>query len=137
MARSAHKAAGPRGALFLGIQRAVTLAGLIMLSRIAIRQDLKFPGLFGELLGESLRVFSTIMNQRQRITRKNLIGDIDQMLIDLSGGPSVEFASVPQQGRAPAARTKPAGFALIAVVALLCWGTWALWYLPVILRLLG
>ncbi|MCL1837209.1 MAG: hypothetical protein FWG46_06665 [Treponema sp.] len=73
------------GALLMGIRRAVTLEGLIMLSRFTIRPDLKLPGLFGELIGESFRIFSLIMNQKQRITRKNLIGDIDQMMIDLSG----------------------------------------------------
>ncbi|MCL2381414.1 MAG: hypothetical protein FWC64_07445 [Treponema sp.] len=117
------------GALALGIHRAVTLAGLIMLSRVTIRQDLKIPGLFGELIGESLRIFSVIMNQRQRITRKNLISDIDQMMIDLSGNTGHTL----QTGTPPASRTKPLGFVILAVVALLSWltrvvvGPWVSW----------
>jgi len=105
------------GALITGIHRAVTLEGLIMLSRVTIRRDLKIPGLFGELVGESFRIFSLIMNQKQRITRKNLIGDIDQMMIDLSG----DSGEAPQGEAVPATRTKPVGFAVLAAVVLLSW----------------
>ena len=109
------------GALATGIQRAVTLEGLIMLSRITIRHDLKIPGLFGELIGESFRIFSVIMNQRQHITRKNLMADIDRLMIELSGdgGEALQPAS-------PAARTKPLGFVILAVVAILSWLPWAI-----------
>lgn len=109
------------GALALGIHRAVTLAGLIMLSRLTIRHDLKLPGLFGELIGESLRIFGVIMSQKQRITRKNLIADLDQMMLDLSDNASTDSpsssAATPQ-----ASRTKPAGFVILALVTLLVWG---------------
>jgi len=105
------------GALALGIHRAFTLAGLIMLSRITIRRDLKLPGLFGELIGESLRLYSIIMNQRHRITRKNLIADIDNMMVELSNN----GAEAPQADTAPASRTKPLGFVILAAVAILAW----------------
>ena len=105
------------GALAIGIHRAITLAGLIMLSRITIRRDLKIPGLFGELIGESLRLYSIIMNQRHRITRKNLISDIDLMMVELSK----EGEEVQQDGTTFASRTKPLGFIIIAVVTILSW----------------
>ena len=105
------------GALMMGIQRAVTLEGLIMLSRITIRRDLKIPGLFGELIGESFRIFSVIMNQRQRITRKNLIADIDRMMIELSE----DSGETLQPDVIPASRTKPAGFVILAIVVILSW----------------
>jgi heptaprenyl diphosphate synthase len=114
------------GALLLGIHRAVTLAGLIMLSRVTIRPDLKLPGLFGELIGESFRIFAIIMNNKHRITRKNLIADLDQLLTDLSGGTGsgAPLLDSGQTLRASATRTKPAGFVILAVVALLAWLTW-------------
>ena len=110
------------GALETGINRAVTLEGLIMLSRLTIRQDLKIPGLFGELIGESFRVFALIMNQKQRITRKNLIADIDKFLLDLSG----DACEAPRPATVPVSSTKPAGFVILAVVALLSWLPWVL-----------
>jgi len=110
------------GALWTGLHRALTLTGLIMLSRVSIRHDLKIPGLFGELIGESLRFFSIIMSRKQRITRKNLIADIDQMMIDLSS----DSGETPHA--APAARTKPAGFVILALVVMLAWFLWFFTY---------
>jgi heptaprenyl diphosphate synthase len=110
------------GALTTGIQRAVTLEGLIMLSRFTIRQDLKIPGLFGELIGESFRIFAVIMDSRQHITRKNLITDIDRLMLELSSD-TVE-ASKPAVVLAHG--TKPAGFVIIVVVVILSWLPWVL-----------
>jgi heptaprenyl diphosphate synthase len=117
------------GALMTGINRAVTLEGLIMLSRFTIRQDLKIPGLFGELIGESFRIFAVIMSQKRHITRKNLIADIDRFMLDLSGD-SAE-TSQPAGPGAPESRTqayssstKPAGFVVLAAVVILSWLPW-------------
>jgi heptaprenyl diphosphate synthase len=107
------------GALVTGINRAVTLEGLIMLSGFTIRQDLKIPGLFGGLIGESFRIFAIIMNQKQRITRKNLIADIDRLMLDLSG----DTSSASSAGTRPSG-TKPVGFVILALVVLLSWLPW-------------
>jgi len=108
------------GALITGIQRAVTLEGLIMLSRFTIRQDLKIPGLFGELIGESFRIFAVIMNQKQDITRKNLIADIDRLMIELSR----DTAENSQSAVNLVTGTKPAGLIILAVVVILSWLPW-------------
>jgi heptaprenyl diphosphate synthase len=81
-----------QGALLAGIQRGVTLEGLIMLSRIAIRRDLRIPGAFGELVGEAFRILALIQEQRHTITRKNFINSIDTLMVNLSESdePSVE-----------------------------------------------
>lgn len=73
------------GALKTGIHRAVTLEGLVMLSRLIIRQDMKIPGLFGELLSGTFKYFAVIMNRKERIRGKNIIAAIDSLLIELSG----------------------------------------------------
>ena len=110
------------GAFMTGIQRAVTLEGLIMLSRFTIRQDLKIPGLFGELIGESFRIFAVIMDTRQRITRKNLIADIDRLMIELSS----DTADASHPAVVLVHGTKPAGFVILAVVVILSWLPWVL-----------
>ncbi|MDR0322995.1 MAG: heptaprenyl diphosphate synthase, partial [Treponema sp.] len=68
------------GALRAGIHRAVTFQALVMLSKASIKQDLKMPGAFGELLGESLRIFSGMMDRKISVTGKNLIAEIDNLL---------------------------------------------------------
>ena len=107
------------GALQAGIQRASTLSALVMLSRVTIRRDLKLPGLFGELIGESFRLYSLIMNQKHRITRKNLINDIDSMLIQLS----IEDAPTTNT-TLPAVRTRKAGLLILSLVVMVSWSIW-------------
>jgi heptaprenyl diphosphate synthase len=121
------------GALIAGIHRAVTLEGLVMLSRISIRQDLRIPGGFGELVGESFRLFAVIMNSRRRITRKNLIGDIDDLMTELSGDepPAARGEAAASAGAetveragdepAPKRKTSAAGYIILATVIILSW----------------
>jgi heptaprenyl diphosphate synthase len=73
-----------QGSLLAGLRKAVTLEGLFMLSRTVIRGDLRFPGVLGSLLGESLRLFSRISERKREIHRKNWIEEIDRLLLDLS-----------------------------------------------------
>jgi len=73
------------GALKTGIHRAVTLEGLVMLSRLIIRPDMKIPGLFGELLSDTFAYFTVIISRKGRIRGKNIIADIDSLLVELSG----------------------------------------------------
>ena len=109
------------GALAAGVHRAVTMEGLVMLSRVTIRQDIKIPGLFGELIGESFRIFAVITDRKQRsapslASWKNFMTDIDRLMLELSGDDS--------QAPQPAAllpRTKTAGFIILAVVVVLSW----------------
>jgi len=105
------------GALKAGIHRAVTLEALIMLSKVSVRQDLRIPGAFGELLGESLRIFSLLMDRKYRITRKNIFADIDNLLLELSG------EETPVEN-AQKTRTKTAGYVILAVVVDLSWISW-------------
>jgi heptaprenyl diphosphate synthase len=114
------------GALVTGVNRAVTLEALIMLSRFTIRQDLKIPGLFGELIGESFRIFAVLMERKQHITRKNLIADIDRLMLDLSAADGQRVASQPAGVQASCARTKPAGFVILAAIVILSWLPWVI-----------
>jgi heptaprenyl diphosphate synthase len=114
-----------RGALMAGIHRAVTLEGLVMLSRISIRQDLRIPGVFGELIGESFRLFAVITDSRRRITGKSLMKDIDDLMTELSGdGPAALGEEAPPRGPAepaPKSRTTAAGYIILAAVIILSW----------------
>jgi heptaprenyl diphosphate synthase len=105
------------GALKAGVHRAVTLAGLVMLSRACIRQDLKLTGAFGELLADSLRLFTVMMGKKNHITGKNFITGIDSMLLELSEEETPEPET-------EAIKTKPVGYAILAAVAVISWGAW-------------
>ncbi|MDR2743579.1 MAG: hypothetical protein LBB98_15730 [Treponema sp.] len=113
------------GALAAGIHRAVTLEGLIMLSRVSIRRDLSIPGGFGELIGESFRIFAVIMDSKQRITRKNLIGDIDALMIELSGDAPVSTPEEAPEHRSsepvPKKKTAAGGYIILITAVILSW----------------
>jgi heptaprenyl diphosphate synthase len=113
------------GALAAGIQRAVTLEGLIMLSRFSVRQDLRIPGKFGELVGESFRLFAQILDRKHTISRKNIIADIDRLMGELSGD-AAGAAALAEAPPSPAfaARTKPGGFMALIAVTILSWLPW-------------
>jgi heptaprenyl diphosphate synthase len=123
------------GALLAGLQRGVTLEALVMLSRFSIRRDLRLPGAFGQLLGESFRIFGLIMDRKRIITRGNLMAGIDALLIELSETPPEEGAggraardAAPQPGEGilPGKRGPGGRFLLVAVVSLA--------WLPVVLQ---
>jgi hypothetical protein len=114
-------AAGPvkitSGALKSGLHRAITFMGLIMLSKASVRQDLKIPGAFGELLGESLRLFSIMMGKKPRLKIKNPIKTIDTLLLELS---EEDFAANTEEPQ----KTKLAGYIILAVIICLSWLPW-------------
>ena len=74
------------GALMGGIRRAVTLEGLLMLSRCCISRDIALPsvlrlGAFGEIAGESFRIFSHLTEEKQPLNRHNWVSRLDALLI--------------------------------------------------------
>jgi len=105
------------GALTAGIHRAITLSALVMLSKVTIREDLKLPGAFGEILGDSLRIFSSLMNRKIRFTGKNVIAEIDNLILELS---AEEIPELPTQ----TIKTKPIGYVFLVVVVVLSWSPW-------------
>jgi heptaprenyl diphosphate synthase len=120
------------GALLAGIQRGVTLEGLIMLSRTVIRRDLRLPGIFGELIGESFRIFALIQERKHTITRKHFIESIDNLMIELSeaqgegGDTNTTKAGPTAVNSAPSLRQRSTlgGWLILAAAVILTWLPW-------------
>ncbi len=70
------------GALMGGIQKALFVQGLIILSRATIRSDLHLPSVFGRLLGRTFYYFDAIRERRSYISRVNIIDGIDRVLLE-------------------------------------------------------
>lgn len=100
-------------ALRSGLLKATAVIGMIAISQFALRPDLEIPGRLGGLIARSLFYFQLIMSRRSRIDRKNLIGSIDDLLLDLQGS-----AGTGNMAGARIGRTTPAGaLALLALLA--------------------
>ncbi len=102
-------------ALKSGVAKALTLVGLIAASQFSIRPDLRLPGRFGGLLARSLMYFQRIMAERRRIDRRDVIGSIDAILLDVHGSgaaPQDDVRAVP---------AKASGVIVLAVIVGLTW----------------
>ncbi|MDR0388682.1 MAG: hypothetical protein LBH73_01270 [Spirochaetaceae bacterium] len=117
------------GALLSGITKAVTLEGLIMLSRVTIRQDLRLPGSLGRLIGDSFRIFEKLTEKKGAIDRKNITGSLDNLLFELSeeetggeAGHSAEAAPETQNsGKNRLRFSTPAGYCILICAVLIFW----------------
>jgi hypothetical protein len=108
------------GALRSGLFKATAMAGLIALSQFSIRGELRFPGRLGGLIGRSLFYFEKIMGERKRIDRKDLIGSIDELLVQMQ---AAGVPSATSQAKGP--RSSWQGIVVLAVIVCLNWGALA------------
>jgi heptaprenyl diphosphate synthase len=113
------------GALLAGLERAVTVEGLILLSRATIRSDLRLPGAFGALVGESFRYFDRIMERKGGIERKDPIGGIDRLMQELWNERNVVVRSESQS----APRRPMLGILALAAFTAAAWAPWLLFFL--------
>jgi heptaprenyl diphosphate synthase len=115
------------GAMKSGIMKATAMTGLMVLSQFSVRPSLRLPGRFGGMTGRSFFCFEAIMNERQKIDRKDIIGSIDALLL------SVRAAGEPREDTNPAPPTAAiqpfpnAGG--LATLTLLVLGHWAVFVL--------
>jgi hypothetical protein len=102
-------------ALKSGVAKALTLVGMIAASQFSIRRDLRIPGRFGGLLARSLAYFQLIMAERRRIDRRDIIGSIDEVLLDVHG-----TGSVLRDG-APVVPVRASGVLVLAGIICITW----------------
>jgi heptaprenyl diphosphate synthase len=70
------------GSLFSGLDKAVILQGLLLLSRACIKSDLKLPGTVGLVLGDSFRILELMRGKKGIIRRGHIVDGIDRLMLD-------------------------------------------------------
>ncbi|MCL2599672.1 MAG: Gx transporter family protein [Treponema sp.] len=101
-----------QGSLFLGLERAVTMAGLMMLSRACVRSSLGLPGKPGLLLAKAMRMLELMREKKAMIGKGHVIAGIDGMLLEL------EAADTYGPGDDPPAKPRPNGKGLLLLGAI-------------------
>ncbi|MDR1180157.1 MAG: Gx transporter family protein [Spirochaetales bacterium] len=83
------------GALETGLLRSLTLIGLVYLSRLTVRPQLRFPGRAGGIFSAMLCDFERITGCGLRIRRKDFWADLDRLFAAVyeSGAPPVQTAA--------------------------------------------
>ncbi len=108
------------GALKSGLLKATAMTGLIALSQFSIRGELRFPGRVGGLVGRSLFYFERIMGGRKKIDRKDIIGSVDALLLEVqAAGPALAGET---EDPVP---TTLAGYSILLLSVVACWGAYA------------
>jgi hypothetical protein len=102
------------GALSGGFEKAVTIEGLIWLSQVLVRPDVRFPGVSGELLAGTFGYFARITEERKSIDRKDIFGSLDALLVRLWDEGPARIQETAKKG------TGPGGIAAIAALVALC-----------------
>jgi len=72
-----------QGSLYAGIDKAVTISGLVILSRACVKTDLRLPGTIGSLLCESLRMLELMRERRGMIKYPHIVSGLDQLMLEM------------------------------------------------------
>ena len=107
------------GALKSGLMKASAMTGLIALSQFSIRAELRLPGRMGGLIGRSLYYFERIMGGRRRIDRKDIIGSVDALLLDVQNAGPAAASDVSARIRSTAS-----GMAILLFSVAASWGVY-------------
>jgi heptaprenyl diphosphate synthase len=113
------------GSLFSGLEKALILQGLLLLSRACIKSDLKLPGTIGSVLGDSFRILELMRGKKGIIRRGRIIEGIDRLMVDTE---TTAF-SAPENMPSAGPRLNGKSAALLGVMVIL---TAVLGFLPII-----
>jgi heptaprenyl diphosphate synthase len=86
------------GSLFSGLEKAIILQGLLLLSHACIKSDLRLPGTVGSLLGDSFRILELLRLKKGIIRRGSVVDGIDRLMVDTETAVAGTPENTPYQG---------------------------------------
>lgn len=69
-----------QGALLLGIKKALTVEGMVFISRWMLKPGLRLPGKAGTLVSRAFDILGSISSGRKRLDPKNLVASVDAIM---------------------------------------------------------
>jgi heptaprenyl diphosphate synthase len=72
-----------QGSPYAGVDKAVAVCGLVILSRACVKSDLRLPGTVGSLFGESLRLLELMRERMSMIKPGHIISGLDKLLLEM------------------------------------------------------
>ena len=115
-----------QGSLLAGLQKAVTVEGLLMLSGACVKRDMRLPGKFGALVGESFRLLELLRERKGALRHGNIIEGIDWLLLELEDaetGAGNQANSAEGQARPRLSfKRKPKGILILAAMIIVTAG---------------
>ena len=102
------------GALEVGLTKALGLTGLLLLSKVGIRRDLRLPGRAGRLLDLTLAYVRAFLEADVKLLARDPVGRLDDLLRQVQGAVDAAPEIAPT-------RTTPLGIAILAVLLAASW----------------
>ena len=99
------------GALRVGLTKAFSLTGLLLLSKIGIRGDLELPGRLGRLLTLTLAYVRFLLDADVKLLARDPVGRLDRLLLEAQCRVGTRLA--------PAVATRSTGTGITILAALL------------------
>ncbi len=112
------------GALHNGLARVLTLTGMIFLSLAAVHRQLTLPGVFGGLLGRTFYYFETLIDGKAGLSWKNLIPEIDTLLMNRFNPQNLEGNPAEDQEESKDKSARHKGWFWGVLFAALIWAVW-------------
>ncbi len=119
------------GALRAGFFKGLTLLGMVFISLVAVRADLRLPGRIGSLVGKTFWSFEQIMEHRSELDIRHVFATGDILLLrlyeDLRRMDESHGDTSLQKGTAR--RTTRKGYAVVSFVVFFQWAVLLLPYI--------
>jgi len=110
------------GALRTGVFKALAIVGMVFLSLISVRADLKIPGRVGAVIGKLFWSFEQIMEGRERVSIAAPFRSTDAMLLDLYEQlVAMDAVTDTAERKSTARRSTAVGTGAVATVVALQW----------------
>lgn len=111
------------GALRTGLFKAVTIVGLVFISLVSVRADLRLPGRLGSLAGKMFWSFEQIMERRGELDPRRPFISGDRLLFSLYDGLALmdESHARTAERKATASISSSAGRATVLLVVAVQW----------------
>lgn len=111
------------GAVRLGMMKALTLIGLIYLSRGTVRPDLKLPGKFGGIITRTFYYFDQIHETWNKIPKQPIISRLDNLIDEIYAAAEQRQTKKPQT-----IQSRPVGIFLMIIFLGFHWTLFSLQY---------
>lgn len=111
------------GALRTGLYKALTIVGMVFISLVAVRADLRLPGRLGTLVGTMFWSFEQIMEHRDELEARRPFISGDRLLLTLYDRLAAmeESSAHTQERKATAAVSSGIGKAVVFTVVAVQW----------------
>jgi len=103
------------GAFFAGLGKGFTFAGLVFFSLASISRDLRLPGRFGALWGQTFSWYEQLMDQRGALKPRALLLSIDRLLERLYPTRPGSTAAAAEAERPAPAPTRASGWLIVGL----------------------